>query len=85
MNKCARNAFALDGRHVTGNALASGAAIFVVRVFFERGGVWAVRRRWSMTIQTDLVCGLSELSIVLRAMHVMARRPKRLPTPKAWW
>lgn len=55
MNERSRNAFGFDGRHMAGNALASGAAIFVVRVFGERGGVWPVRRRWSMAIQADLI------------------------------
>ena len=49
------NAFGFDGRHMTGNALASGAAIFVVRVFRERGRVRPVRRRRSMAIQADLI------------------------------
>ena len=55
MNERSRNAFGFDGRHMAGNALASGAAIFVVRVFRERGRVWPVRRRRSMAIQADLI------------------------------
>ena len=56
--KRARNTFGFNGRHVTGDALASGAAIFVMRVFRERGRVRSVRRRRSMAIQANLVRGL---------------------------
>ena len=54
MNERARNAFAFDRRHVAGHALASGAAIFVVRVFCQSGRVRAIRRRRPMTIQANL-------------------------------
>jgi hypothetical protein len=37
VDKRARNALGFYGRHVAGNALASGAAIFMVRVLCERG------------------------------------------------
>src|SRR5579864_5155433 len=73
VNKRVRHPFGFDGRHVTGDALASGAAYFVMRVFRQRGRVRAVYGRRSMTIQEDLVRGLSELSIVRGAVHVVAR------------
>ena len=45
-------ALGFDVRHVAGNAQASGAAIFVVRVFFQRRGARAVGRHWAVAIQT---------------------------------
>ena len=41
----------LDLRHVAGDALAALASRFVMRVFFYRRGVRAIRRTWAMAIQ----------------------------------
>src|SRR5215469_10198947 len=45
----------------------------MMRMFFERGRVGAIRGCWSMTIQADPVCRLAELRIVLGAMYIVAR------------
>ena len=42
----------LDFGHVAGDALATGRALLVVSVFFERGGVWTVERHWAVAIET---------------------------------
>lgn len=54
-----RNAFGFDGRHVTGNALAPSAFVFVMGVFRERGGVRPVRRRRPMAVEANLIGRLS--------------------------
>lgn len=41
-------------------------------VFFECSRVWTVERHGSMAVETKFVDGLSELSVVLRAMYVVA-------------
>ena len=48
-----------DLRHVTGHALASCAAGFVVRMFLDSGGARTIRRLWAVTIQADLIGRLS--------------------------
>ena len=72
MNVGAGNALTLDLRHVAGDTLASGAAVFMMRVRFQRGfmrSVWKIR---TMTVHADLVRGLDELRVVSRSMHIMA-------------
>ena len=59
VHKSTWHPFAFDRRHMAGNALASSAAIFVMRVFRERGRVRPVRRRRSVTIEADLIRRLS--------------------------
>src|SRR4029077_7619411 len=65
---------AFDRRHMTGNALASRASFLVVRMLFKSGSMRAVRARGAVTIQADLLHGLSELSVVRGPVHVVARR-----------
>ena len=65
------HAFRLNRRHVARYALASGAAVFVMRVFFKRGGSRAVGRRRTMTIQAKLVARLAKLRVVPRAVRVV--------------
>ena len=57
---------------MTSYALTAGAAVFVVGVFLQRRSVRTIRRRWPMTVEAELVYGLSELSVVFCAVHVMA-------------
>jgi len=73
-HKSAGYTLGFDLRHVAGYALTAGAAVLVVGVFRESRGVGAVGRRRPMTVQAELVNRLSELSIVLRAVYVMAGR-----------
>ena len=68
----AGNAFRFDLRHMAGNALGSGAAVFMMRVFFEGGGVGSIRGRRAVAVEADLVRGFSQLRVVLRAMHIVA-------------
>ena len=42
----------LDLRHMTGNALAAGTAIFVVRVLFQARRVRPVGRVWTVAVET---------------------------------
>jgi hypothetical protein len=74
LTKSPRYALSLDLRHVAGYALTTGAAVLVVSVFLQCRGVRAIGRRWPMTIQAQLVYWLSELRIVLSAMHIVAGR-----------
>ena len=46
-------------RHVAGDALASGTAIFVMGVLCQGRGARTVGRRRTMAVQTDAVRGLS--------------------------
>ena len=72
VNKRARYTFRFDRRHVTGNTLAPRAASLMMRMFLQPGRARTVRPRRSMTIQTDLVRWLSQLSVILCAMHIVA-------------
>lgn len=56
---------------MTGYALTAGAAILVMGVLFQSRGVWTIRRRWSVTVQAELVYRLSELRDVLGAVNVV--------------
>ena len=42
VDKCPGDPFSLDLWHVTRHALAAGATVFVVGVFSQRCGAWAV-------------------------------------------
>ena len=48
----------LDGRHVTGDAIASRAAHRVMRVLLNPAGVGSVRRAWAVAFQAHHVRGL---------------------------
>ena len=72
MNVSAGNALTFDLRHMTGDTLASGAAVFMMRVRFQRGLMRSVRRIRAMTVQADLVRGFDELRVVSRPMHIVA-------------
>lgn len=74
VNKRRRHAFSFNGWHVARDTLTSRASGFVVRVFLESGCARAVCRRRAMTIQTDLIRWLSQLSVILRSMNVVATR-----------
>ena len=69
---CAGDSFRFDLRHVTSHALTSGTAAFMMRVFFNGGRMRAVRGHRAVTIQANLIRRLSQLGVVLRAMHIMA-------------
>ena len=70
----------LDLWHMAGNALASRAAVFVVSVFFERGGAGAIGRQRTVAVQTYLVGGSPQLSVVVRAVRVVATEARH-PAP----
>ena len=72
MHKRPRNPFRFDRRHVAGHALASSAALLVMRMLFQRRRVRAVRGRGSMAVQADLIRRLSQLCIVFRAVYIVA-------------
>ena len=66
-----RRAFPFNRRHVARDALASGATVFVMRVFFKSSRVRPVGRQRTMTIQTKLVGRLSELRVISGAVSVV--------------
>lgn len=66
------NALGLDLRHVTRYALATAATYFMMRVRFKRNGSRTIWRRWPVTVQTELLGGLSQLRVVRCAMHIVA-------------
>ena len=70
-HKSAGYTLGFDLRHVAGYALTAGAAVLVVGVFRESRGVGAVGRRRPMTVQAELVDGLSELGIVFRSVYIV--------------
>src|SRR5258708_2633429 len=57
---------------MAGDALTARTAVLVMRMLLQSRCVWAVGRRGAVTVQTDLVRGLSKLGIVPAAMHVVA-------------
>ena len=61
MHKCAGDAFAFDFRHVTGDALAAGAACFVMRVLFQGSRVRTVGGGRAVTVEAKLTSWLSQL------------------------
>ena len=63
--------FRLKRRHVAGDTLASRATFFVMGVFFKGSRAGAVRRRWTVTIQTKVVGRLAELCLISRAVRVV--------------
>ena len=65
-------AFRFNRGHVACDTLASSTAVLVVRVLLDRRCSWAVRRRWSVTIKTELISGLAELCVIRRAVNVVA-------------
>jgi len=73
MHKRSRNAFRFDGWHVAGNAIAAGASILVMCVLLERGRTRTIGARRGMTIQADPIRRLSQLSVVFRAVRIVAR------------
>ena len=62
----------LDLGHVAIDALAARRAVLVAGVFFDRGGARAVERQRRVTVETEFVRRLYQLSIVRRAMRVVA-------------
>ena len=62
----------LDFRHVTGHALAACGAFFVMSVFGKRCRARTIPRIGAMAIETKFVCWLSELRVILRAVHIVA-------------
>jgi len=72
VNHCVGWTFRFNRRHVAGHALASGAAVFMVRVLFERRRSRPVGRERSVAFQAELVRGLSQLRVVVRAMYIVA-------------
>src|SRR5215469_393538 len=65
-------AFCFNCRHVARDALTSGTAVLVMRVFLDRRCSWAVRRGGSVTIKTELISGLTQLRVIRRAVNVVA-------------
>jgi hypothetical protein len=73
MHRRPRNALRFDGWHVAGNTIAAGASILVTCVLLERGRTRTIGPRRRRTIQADLIRRLSQLSVVFRAVRIVAR------------
>src|SRR5271154_2097662 len=58
---------------MAGDALAAWAAVLVMGMKLHGGYVWAVRRRGTVAVEADLVCGLTKLRIVFSPVYVVAR------------
>ena len=58
--------------HVAGYAFASRAAVFVVRVFIERGGSRSIGRQRTVAVQTYHFGGFSQLSVIIGAVCIVA-------------
>ncbi len=61
-----------DFRHVTGNALTSGTAHFMVRVLLDGARVRTIGRAGSVAFETQYVGRLDQQSIVVGAVNIMA-------------
>jgi hypothetical protein len=73
MHECPGHTLGFNSRHMTGDALVSRASFLMVRMLLESSSVRAVRARRAVTIQANLLCGLSELSIVGGPMYIVTR------------
>lgn len=58
--------------HVAGNAVASGASILMVRVFFECRRARAIGRQRTVAVQTYHFGGFSQLSVIIGAVCIVA-------------
>ena len=58
-------------RHVAGHAFAARGAVFVVRVRSKCRRAGSVPRAGGVAIKANLVCGLSQLRVIPRAMHIV--------------
>ena len=54
------------------DTLAPRTAVLVVRVLFDCGCPWTVRRRRTVTVQAELIGWLSELGMISGPMHIVA-------------
>ena len=72
--------FRLNRRHVAGYALASRAALFVMRVLFEGCCSRAVRRERPVAVEADGVGRLSELGVIACAVYVVTIGTGDTPT-----
>lgn len=72
MNHGVGGTFRFNRGHVAGHALASGAAVLMVRVLFERRRSRTVGREWSVAFQAKLVGRLSQLRVIVCAMYIVA-------------
>lgn len=61
-----------DFRHMTGNAAASGGPFLVMGMLFDCSCPWAIQRKWTMAIHTQLIRRLSQLRVVAGAVRIMA-------------
>jgi hypothetical protein len=57
---------------MTGNTFVTGASRGVMGMSLNRRSVRAVRRRWPMALQAENVCRFEQISIVFRAVNIMA-------------
>jgi hypothetical protein len=71
VDESARDTFRLNFRHMARYALTARTTGFVLRVLFQGGRVRAVRRRRAVTIETNPIGWLSQLSIVRRTMRIV--------------
>ena len=71
-HETAGHTLGFDLRHVAGYALSARAAALMVGVCLQTRAMGAVRRRRTMTVQAELVYGLSELGIVFRSVYIVA-------------
>src|SRR5579872_7436467 len=62
----------LDFRHVAGDALAAGAARFMVSVLLDGRRTRAVGRTRTVTIEAQNIDGFEQVGVVFSAMHIVA-------------
>ena len=62
----------LDLRHMTGDAIASCATGRVMRVSLDGGRMWTIGRFRTVALQTENVCRLQQIGVVLRSVNVVA-------------
>lgn len=55
MNHCSGHTFSFSRRHMASDAVAARASGLMMRVCFNRGGVWPIGRHGTMTVQANLV------------------------------
>jgi hypothetical protein len=61
-----------DLRHMTREAIVSGASGFVVSVSLNACRVRTIRRTGAVTLQTHQTSGFDQVRVVLRAVNVVA-------------
>jgi hypothetical protein len=61
-------------RHMAGNAAATRRPLLVMRVLFDGGRARTIQGKRAVAIQAELVRRFSQLSVVIRAVHIVATK-----------